>query len=39
MINEKIILNQNNEKLLIETYTPINIKSTIVFCHGITGCR
>lgn len=39
MINEKIILNQNNEKLFVETYTPTNIKSTIIFCHGITGCR
>lgn len=39
MINGKNILNQNNEKLFVETYIPTNIKSTIVFCHGITGCR
>lgn len=39
MINEKIISNNDNERLFVETYTPDNIKSTIVFCHGITGCR
>lgn len=39
MISEKIILNENNEKLFVETYTPKDIKSTIIFCHGITGCR
>ena len=39
MITEKRILNQNNEEIFVETYTPTNIKSTIFFCHGITGCR
>lgn len=39
MINKKNILNENNEKLFIETYTPETVKATIIFCHGITGCR
>jgi len=39
MKKELSILNKENEKIFIETYTPSNIKSTIVFCHGITGCR
>lgn len=39
MINESSILNEKNEKLFVETYIPNTIKSTIVFCHGITGCR
>lgn len=39
MINEFTVLNENNEKLFVETYTPSTIKSTIIFCHGITGCR
>ena len=39
MIEKKYILNKNNEKICVETYTPKNIRSTIVFCHGITGCR
>ncbi len=39
MINELNILNENNERLFVETYTPNIVKSTIVFCHGITGCR
>ena len=39
MIKESTILNEKNERLFVETYTPDNIKSTIVFCHGITGCR
>lgn len=39
MITEKRVLNQNNEEIFVETYTPTNIKSTIFFCHGITGCR
>lgn len=39
MISEKTILNENKEKLFVEIYTPNDIKSTIIFCHGITGCR
>lgn len=39
MISEKIILNDNKEKLFVETFTPSEVKSTIIFCHGITGCR
>lgn len=39
MKKELSILNKENEKIFIETYTPSNIKSTIVFCHRITGCR
>ena len=39
MISEKTILNDSQEKLFVETYTPNNPKSTIIFCHGITGCR
>lgn len=39
MIRELKILNEKNEKLFVETYTPDTVKSTVVFCHGITGCR
>lgn len=39
MIEEKTVLNDNGEKLFIETFTPNNANSTIIFCHGITGCR
>lgn len=39
MINKSNILNKKNEKLFVETYIPNTVKSTIVFCHGITGCR
>ena len=39
MIEKKIVLNSINERLFVETYIPDKIKSTIVFCHGITGCR
>lgn len=39
MINSLDILNENSEKIFVETYTPDRIDSTIVFCHGITGCR
>lgn len=35
----KTIMNQKNEKICVEVYMPQNAKSTIVFCHGITGCR
>lgn len=39
MINEKMIFNENGEKIFVETYIPKYVKSTIIFCHGITGCR
>lgn len=35
----KTISNNDNEKLFVEIYSPEIIKKTIVFCHGITGCR
>ncbi len=38
-MNYKTILNDNNEKIFIETYEPATPQATIVFCHGITGCR
>ena len=39
MVKSMYIKNENNEKILVEVYEPIEIKQTIVFCHGITGCR
>lgn len=39
MIDNKYLLNSNNEKIFVETYIPDKIKATIFFCHGITGCR
>ena len=33
------IKNKKNENIFVETYVPNNMKSTIIFCHGITGCR
>lgn len=39
MIKELDILNEMGDKLFVEVYTPEIVKSTIVFCHGITGCR
>lgn len=27
------------KKILIEVYEPNKVDSTIVFCHGLTGCR
>ena len=39
MKKTKTILNSCGEKLFIETYTPEQYDSCIVFCHGITGCR
>lgn len=39
MIETKTILNKDNDQIFIELYIPENIRSTIVFCHGITGCR
>ena len=39
MIRELDILNDMGDKLFVEVYTPDTIKSSIVFCHGITGCR
>ena len=39
MIQVKTILNECGEKIFVETYVPNEVKSTFVFCHGITGCR
>lgn len=39
MVKSMYIQNENNEKILVEVYEPISAKETIVFCHGITGCR
>lgn len=39
MVEKKTILNQNNENLCVEVYSPDKVKGTVVFCHGITGCR
>ena len=39
MIENKCLLNKENEKIFVETYTPDNAIQTIFFCHGITGCR
>lgn len=39
MNQTKIILNNSNDEIFVETYLPETIKDTIVFCHGITGCR
>jgi len=39
MKETKIILNDKKEKIFVECYVPKTIKQTIVFCHGITGCR
>ena len=39
MIKQGYILNADKEKIFVEYYIPKNIKSTILFCHGITGCR
>lgn len=38
-MNHKTILNNDGERIFVETYVPESAKSTIVFCHGITGCR
>ncbi len=34
-ISNDIILNDNNEKLFVVSYTPLKIKSTIVFCQEL----
>ena len=39
MIEFKTLQNANGEKIFVETHTPKNVERTIVFCHGITGCR
>lgn len=39
MIKQDFIVNKYGEKLFVEQYIPKSEKSTIVFCHGITGCR
>ena len=33
------IKNVNGENLFVEKYCPSNAKASVVFCHGITGCR
>ena len=39
-MEKKITLkNANGENLCVETFTPETVKGSIVFCHGITGCR
>ena len=39
MKESKYVLNSNNEKVYVETYTTDKAVQTIFFCHGITGCR
>lgn len=39
MEQEKRIKNAANEGLYVETFIPESVKGSIVFCHGITGCR
>jgi len=39
MINYKTIANDIGEKIFVETHVPANPKATVIFCHGITGCR
>ncbi len=39
MIANNYLLNSSGEKIYVETYIPEKFTSTIVFCHGITGCR
>lgn len=39
MEQKKVIKNSRNENLCVEVFKPEVIKETIVFCHGITGCR
>ena len=39
MINNMYIKNNNDENIFVEIYEPKYVKETVVFCHGITGCR
>ena len=39
MKENKYLFNSDNEKIYVETYIPDNVVQTIIFCHGITGCR
>lgn len=39
MHNTRFILNEQGEKLFVEEFIPAEAKATIIFCHGITGCR
>lgn len=39
MEERKVMVNEANEKLCVEVFAPECVKATIVFCHGITGCR
>lgn len=36
---KKVIKNSKNENLCVEVFSSVKPKETIVFCHGITGCR
>lgn len=35
----KTVLNDSNDKICVEIFCPQEPQETIVFCHGITGCR
>lgn len=39
MEEKKFIRNSQNEKICVEVFVPETVKETIIFCHGITGCR
>ena len=39
MKNNILIKSTYNENIAVEIYEPTVCKETIVFCHGITGCR
>ena len=39
MSTVKNVRNQEGENIHVEVFTPEEIKGTVVFCHGITGCR
>ncbi len=39
MEQKKTIMNSSNEKLCVEVFSPDVAKASVVFCHGITGCR
>lgn len=39
MKDNKHLLNSSNKKIYVETHISEKIDSTIMLCHGITGCR
>ena len=39
MIKSMYVKNESNENVFVEIYEPEKIKETMIFCHGITGCR